>query len=154
ASGTRTSSPSTSESVIWSVNSSNWVARTSVYGRPDAVMIFSWATLARTERVRQPRRVVDLLLGDLGAQLAAARKPIGSDDRQGDVVTDPGLRGFRHQVGGRRGEEVHHRTVREIRRVEHVDHGVCARQRISESLAGEHVDAGAPGCGHDVVAFG
>ena len=30
-----------------SVNSANCVARTIVYGRPDAVITFSWATLAR-----------------------------------------------------------------------------------------------------------
>ena len=47
ASGTCTSSPTVIESVIWSVNSANCVARTIVYGRPDALITFSWETLAR-----------------------------------------------------------------------------------------------------------
>jgi hypothetical protein len=46
ASGARTSSPTTNEPVIASVNSWNCVTRTIVYGRPESTIVFSCTTLA------------------------------------------------------------------------------------------------------------
>ena len=62
-----------------------------------------------------------LLLRDLGAEVAALGEPLGADHRQRDVVLHTGRAGGREQIAGRRGEELHDGRVLERRRVRDVD---------------------------------
>src|SRR4051812_20713290 len=59
---------------------------------------------------------------------------------------------FCHQIGRGCGEEVHHRSVGEVRRIENIDQHIGTFESTGETLAGEHVDAGTTGCGDDLVA--
>ena len=95
------------------------------------------------DRVRHVRRLDQILLGDLGAQVAAVGQPVRADHRERDVVTHAGglLRGQQVAPGGL--EEVEHRGVVEGRRVGHVHHDVGAGEHLGQTLAGEGVDAGA-----------
>ena len=93
-----------------------------------------------------------LLLRDLGPEVAAVGQPVGADDRQGDVVPDAG-RGLGVQQVARGGlEELEHRGVLERGRVRDVDDRRGAGQRLGQALAGDRVDARGRRGGHRLVA--
>ncbi len=104
------------------------------------------------ERVRDPRLLDQLLLGDLRREVAVVRHPIRAHHRQGDVVADPGFRLRGEQVAGGGLEELHHRGRLERRRVRHVDHDLRARHHLGQSFTRERVDAGARRRRHRLVA--
>ena len=88
---TRTVSPSVAAAAMLSMNSKNCVARTIEYGIDDAGD--------------------QLLLRDLGPQVAAVGQPVGADDGHRDVMSDPGGRLGGEQVAGRRREELEDRAA-------------------------------------------
>src|SRR5271166_196183 len=65
------------------------------------------------DRIRNRPGFDELLLGDLGPQVATLRQLVATDDRHRDIVSN--ARGFRgcKQIGGRLREELHHRIVLE-----------------------------------------
>ena len=88
------------------------------------------------------RLLDELLLRDLGAQVAAARQALGcrrSRAPRGGVTPAVALR--REQVVRRRREEREHVVVGERRRVRHVDDDVRADEHLGEPLAGDGVHA-------------
>ena len=98
------------------------------------------------------RGLDQVLLCDLGPQIAAVGQPVGADDRQGDVMADA-----RRAIGGeqvRPGRlEEGHRLVVEGGRVGDVHDDLGAGQGVREALAGEGVDAGIERGGDGVVAL-
>jgi hypothetical protein len=93
------------------------------------------------DRVRDRPRLDQLLLGDLRAEVAAVRKPVGADNRQRNVMSHPGSLLCGEQIARRPLEELQHRRVFPGGRVRDVDDDLGARQRLGESLASEAVDA-------------
>jgi len=94
------------------------------------------------DRIGNPRLLDQLLLHDLGAEIAAVGQALGADDGEGDMVADAGggLRGEQVAAGGP--EERHDVVVCEGRRVRHVDDHLRAVQRSGQPFSGDGVDAG------------
>src|SRR3954469_2055992 len=91
-----TLSPSALEAAMPPRNSRNWVAR--MLGRAD-------------DGVRNAGGLDQLLLRDLGAEVAVVGGPVRSDDGQRDVVPDARLGFRREKVAARSFKEFQHRLV-------------------------------------------
>src|SRR4029077_12991994 len=94
-----------------------------------------------------------LLLGDLGPHVTTFACPVGTHDRQRDVVLHAGGPLCGEQVAGGGGEEVQHVVVGPGRRVGHVDHRVGIGKGFGEAFSGEGVDTRARRGGDGLVPY-
>jgi hypothetical protein len=104
------------------------------------------------ERERDRAALHHLLLGDLRAQVAALREPVGTDDRHGNVVLHSGARRRLGQVARRGLEELEHRRVVPDGCVRCVDHDLGACKGLRHPFARDRVDAGLGRRGHCLMA--
>ena len=110
--------------------------------------------LGRAEdRVGNAGGLDQVLLGQLGAEVAALRQAVGADDRQRDVMPHAGGRFRGEQVAAGGLEELQDRLVLERRRVRHVDDDLGAGERLGQPLAGDGVDARVGRCRQDLMAL-
>ena len=111
----RTFVPSVASSAMRLTNSKNCVARTIEYGIDEFLD--------------------QLLLRDLGPEVAALRHSVAAHDRQGHVMAHA-RRGFGgKEIDGRSLEELQHRRVFERGRVRHVDDDGGAGEDLGQPLA-------------------
>ena len=103
------------------------------------------------DRVRDPGLGDQLLLCDLGAEVAALREPLGSHDRQRDVMADIGRRFCREQGARRRLEELQDGGGFERGGVGHVDDDRGTFDDLGHALTRQRVDARVGGRRHRVV---
>ena len=93
------------------------------------------------DRVGNAGRLDEVFLRHLGAQVAAVGQPVGTDDRQGEMVPHAGHLFGGKQVAAGGLEELHHGLVGEVGRVGDVDDDIGADKCLGEAFAGDGVDA-------------
>jgi hypothetical protein len=91
-----------------------------------------------------------LLLGKLGAEIAAILQPIGADNRERNMMPDTRRLLGSSDIAARGLEEIHRRLIVEGRRVRDVDDDFGAFERPVEAFAGKRVDTRI-GCGREYV---
>ena len=95
----------------------------------------------------------ELFLSEFRLEVAALSGQVfGADDRERDEVVDSGLLRGSEQIGGRRVEELHRRTVLEGRRVRDVDDDGGALENLGQTFTRENVHTGRRRRGDGVMA--
>jgi hypothetical protein len=110
----RIASPSEPDLMMPLMNSKNCVERRIVYGIPEDLIRFSWASFARKYPLSRRRSV---------------------PTTQREMMTHAGGRLRREKIAAGRLEELQGRPVLEGRRVRHVDDDLCVGERFGQSLA-------------------
>src|SRR5262249_34081539 len=93
-----------------------------------------------------------VLLGDLGAEIAIVGRPVDADDGERDVVPDARGRFRREQVAPGSLEEFQHPPAFKGGRGSEANHHLLARHGLCEPLAADAGDAGLGRAGGGLVA--